>query len=86
MVFETISMINHSCMPNVVWFPEEADQTRKEVRVCRRIQEGEEIVASYFELDELPLRQKRREMLKPRGFLCRLSNFLFFHLFFSTKV
>ena len=71
LVFEMISMINHSCMPNVVWFPEDADKERKEVRVCRRIQEGEEIVASYIELAQLPLRQQRREMLRPRGFFCR---------------
>ena len=64
-VFETMSMINHSCIPNVVWLTEEVDKTRKEVRVCRRIQEGEEIVASYIDLWELPLKQKRREMLKP---------------------
>ena len=71
LVFEMILMINHSCVPNVVWFPEDADETRKEVRACRRIQEGEEIVASYIELAQLPLRQQRREMLRPRGFFCR---------------
>ena len=79
-VFEMISMINHSCMPNVVWFPEEADETRKEVRVCRRIQKGEEIVASYSLFSDLPLRQQRRDRLRPWGFLCRLS-FLIFHPF-----
>ena len=80
-VFEMISMINHSCMPNVIWFPEEADETRKEVRVCRRIQEGEEIVASYlpsYMLHEFPLRQQRRDMLVPWGFVCRFSCSSFF--------
>ena len=77
-VFETMSMINHSCMPNVAWFTEEEDDTRKEVRVCRRIQEGEEILASYIELDELPLKQKRREMLKFWNFECRWAPSAFY--------
>ena len=38
-VFEMMSMINHSCMPNVAWFSEEDDETQMEVRVCRRIHE-----------------------------------------------
>ena len=74
-VFETISMINHSCIPNVAWFTEEEDATRKEVRVCKRIEEGEEIVASYIGLNQLPLRQQRREMLMPTwDFVCRLRH------------
>ena len=72
-VFEMISMINHSCKTNVVWFPEEADKARMEVRVCRRIKEGEEIVASYIPSLQHPLRQERRDMLSPRGFVCRFT-------------
>lgn len=41
--------------------------------MCRRIQEGEEIVASYLAFAELPLRQTRRDMLRPWGFECRLG-------------
>ena len=74
-VFETIAMINHSCIPNVAWFTEEEDVARKEVRVCKRIEKGEEIVASYIDLSQLPLRQQRRDMLMPTwNFLCRLSH------------
>ena len=74
-VFEMISMINHSCKPNVVWSPEEADKARAEVRVCRRIKEGEEIVASYptYSSLYLPLRQQRRDMLSSWGSVCRLT-------------
>ena len=72
-MFEMISMINHSCKPNVVWFPEEADKARAEVRVCRRIKEGEEIVASYIPSLYFPLRQERRDMLSLKGFVCRLT-------------
>ena len=75
-VFETISMINHSCIPNVAWFTESEDWTRKEVRACKRIEEGEEIVASYIDLSQLPLRQQRREMLRPTwNFVCRLRHY-----------
>ena len=77
-VFETISMINHSCSPNVAWFTEEEDKTRREVRVCRQIKEGEEILASYIGLSELPLRQERRDSLMTTwAFVCRrASNFV----------
>ena len=30
-VFEMMSMINHSCIPNVAWFSDNEDNTRKEV-------------------------------------------------------
>ena len=73
-VFEVISMINHSCKPNVAWFTKEEDKMQKEVRVCRKIIEGEEIVASYVNLGELPLRQQRQELLRPWAFECRYDN------------
>ena len=74
-VFETISLINHSCVPNVAWFTEEEDVARKEVRVCKRIEEGEEILASYIDLSQLPLRQERRDMLMPTwNFVCRFRH------------
>ena len=73
-VFEVISMINHSCKPNVAWFTKEEDEMLKEVRVCRKIKEGEEIVASYVNLGELPLRQQRQELLRPWAFECRYDN------------
>ena len=70
-VFEMLSMINHSCESNVMWFADEVDKTRIEVRVCRRIKEGEEIVLSYISLSSFPLRQQRMDKLKLRGFECR---------------
>ena len=74
-VFEMLSMINHSCKSNVMWFTEEADKTRREVRVCRKIQEGKEIVVSYISLSEIPLRQERMAKLRKWGFECRLGLF-----------
>ena len=70
-VFEMLSMINHSCESNVMWFAEEVDKTMIEVRVCRRIKEGDEIVLSYISLSGFPLRQQRMNKLKLRGFECR---------------
>ena len=70
-VFEMLSMINHSCESNVMWFPEEADKTKIELRVCRNIKEGEEIVLSYISLSGFPLRQQRMDKLRLRGFECR---------------
>ena len=75
-VFEMLSMINHSCESNVMWFAEEVDKTRIEVRVCRRIKEGDEIVLSYIISllkvgSNFPLRQQRMDKLKLRGFECR---------------
>ena len=72
-VFETISMINHSCVPNVFWFWME-DETTMEIRVLKKIEEGEEIVTTYIHLDsgaEFPLRHQRMRMLLPWKFVCR---------------
>ena len=85
-VFEMLSMINHSCKSNVMWFTEEADKTRREVRVCRKIKEGDEIVLSYINLSELPLRQERMDKLRKRGFECRLSLFQILPSVISSKV
>ena len=54
-------------------FPSLAIFSIGQVRVCRRIEEGDEIVASYLAFAELPLRQTRRDMLRPWGFECRLG-------------
>ena len=69
-VFEIISYINHSCAPNVLWVAGE-DMMSTEVRTCRKVEKGEELVASYFRLDEFPLRQERLERIaRERFFQC----------------
>ena len=77
-VFEMLSMVNHSCESNVMWFADEVDKTRIEVRVCRRIKKGDEIVLSYIiSLARVgscfPLRQQRMDKLRLWGFECRCS-------------
>ena len=72
-VFEDISMINHSCVPNVFWFWKDDEETL-EIRVLKKIEEGEEIVSTYIHLhsgNPFPLRHQRWEMLQPWGFVCR---------------
>ena len=83
-VFETLSLINHSCSPNVIWLQTEEDKTRMEVRVCRRIQEGEEIIASYISSGFL-VRDQRRILLSHWGFSCRLGPMSFLGKPSSTK-
>jgi len=48
-LYQTISKINHSCSPNVIWtwIKEDSSKSIKQVRVIRDIKAGEEIVASY---------------------------------------
>jgi len=73
-LYQTISKINHSCSPNVVWTWLKEDKTKysKQVRVCREIKLGEEIVASYCASNDIfPTRQKRRELLNKWFFTCR---------------
>ena len=40
--------LNHSCSPNAVWSWVASDKTKrqKEVRVCKDVEEGEEILVS----------------------------------------
>ena len=63
-LYANISLINHSCSPNVCWswLREDPGKTVKQVRVVRRIKEGEEICAAYIDLEFL-VREERREEL-----------------------
>jgi len=77
-VFPIICLINHSCSPNVL-IVDHQDEESLEVRVCRRIIEGQEILISYYIFAGFPLRQERMEMIAEDRFfqcmceLCALS-------------
>jgi len=60
-LYQTISKINHSCSPNVIWtwIKEDSSKSIKQVRVIRDIKAGEEIVASYLMKSEyFPTREE----------------------------
>ena len=66
-LYMTISRINHSCAPNVVWSWIQRDKSKsvKQVRVCRKIKEGEEILASYIGgRGTFPSKEDRQMMLR----------------------
>ncbi len=73
-VYINISRINHSCAPNCSLSWKMEDIRRKEVRACRQIQKGEEIVTSYISSchkGEALFREERREALEDWGFTCQ---------------
>ena len=72
-LYMTISRINHSCAPNVIWSWIKGDKSRsvKRVRVCREIKEGEEILASYcVNVDLVLSKDERQKMLSNWNFTC----------------
>ena len=73
-LYPTISLVNHSCVPNVVWSWMLTDCSRraKQVKVIRVIKEGEEILASYCGVGEIfPTKAERRIFLRFWQFTCQ---------------
>ena len=66
-LYSILSRNNHSRAPNVSWCWVENDRTKrtKQVRVVTRIEEGEEICASYLNGDDFPKKEERRQKLLP---------------------
>merc|ERR1712001_635590 len=46
-IYKIGSRINHSCSPNVIWNATVENMFCLEVRACRDIEKGDELVASY---------------------------------------
>ena len=75
-LYNEITVINHSCLPNVMWSWVKGDVKRQQVRAIKDIEKDEEIVANYHDRIELNYgsRQFRREeMLRVSGFWCQCS-------------
>jgi len=72
-LYETISLLNHSCNPNVTWSWDNKDLRRKEVRVLKTIKKGEELVVNYYDFESFNFgtRDYRRNVLEQRfNFKC----------------
>ena len=71
-VYKTISRLNHSCAPNVVWSWIKRDKSKvaKQVRVIRKIREGEELLVRYWGAHEFASKDERQDGLSPWDFSC----------------
>ena len=70
-LYNTMSRVNHSCTPNVVWTWIQEDTNVTQMRVCRKIKEGEEILADYcLHIYSFPSKDERQKMLKNWNFTC----------------
>ena len=78
-LYNNISLINHSCIPNSIWSWVKGDFKRKQVRALKSIEKDEEILVNYSEQGpEINYGAKsrefrRRDLLEKRGFLCLCS-------------
>ena len=78
-LYNNISLINHSCIPNSIWSWVKGDLKRKQVIALKSIERGEEILVNYSEegpeinYGSKSREVRRRDLLEKRGFLCLCS-------------
>ena len=78
-LYNNISLINHSCIPNSIWSWVKEDFKRKQVVALKSIEKGEEILVNYSEqgpeinYGSMSRKFRREELLEKRGFLCKCS-------------
>ena len=69
-MYRDLCRINHSCAPNSVWSWNKNNMSQMEVRTCRPIAKGEEIVASYVPYISFMTRTERKRELDNWNFVC----------------
>jgi len=72
-LYETISLINHSCNPNVMCTWVKGDFKRKQVRAVKVIEKYEEILACYNNDDFGSRETMQQKLLKRYAFRCLCS-------------
>ena len=75
-LYNNISRINHSCVPNTTWTWVMGDFKRRQVRAIMDIEEGEEITVCYRNEMEFfygSRESRQQQMLEHKSFLCQCS-------------
>jgi hypothetical protein len=67
--YPTIAQMNHSCDPNVEW-RSVSGTSMIEILALKSIGPGEELLLSYID-QTLPLKERRAELLRLYGFVCK---------------
>jgi len=75
-LYNNISLINHSCNPNVIWTWVRGDMKRREIRAMKVIEKDEELLACYHAEYYGSRETRQKTMLKSHGFLCVCSECL----------
>jgi hypothetical protein len=66
-MFELACRLNHSCLPNCVWYTSEG---RRMVRLVKAVEQGEEFTIDYIESRTLPTPIRRKRLLQTKQFEC----------------
>ena len=75
-LYNSCSIINHSCVPNAVWGWVMGDFKKKQVRAMKTIEKNQEILVTYVEEVDFVFGSRevrRQKLLEKGGFLCSCS-------------
>ena len=71
-MFEWACRLNHSCLPNCVWYTTslEGNQQKRMVRLVTPVAQGEEFTIDYIESRTLPTPVRKKRLLATKQFDC----------------